>query len=92
LPGRFAFPATFIRGKRKPLKVPTCRKFFSWELWNQSPPEWFEAGVGLGSMSLILLHHLLFHPRSAVGTARLMAQSRITSIQIRCGLRHEETP
>jgi hypothetical protein len=43
-------------------------------------------------MSLILLHHLLFHPRSAVGTARLMAQSRITSTKIRCGLRHEETP
>jgi hypothetical protein len=91
LPGRFAFQAAFIRGTRKLRKVPARWKFFSWELWNQSHPEWFEATVGLGSMSLILLHHPLFHVRSAIGTARLLAQSRITSTQIRCGLRHEET-
>jgi hypothetical protein len=91
LPGRFAFQATFIQGKPNPRKVPARLNSFSLELWNQSPPEWFEATVGLGSMSLILLHHLLFHVRSAIGTARLMAQSRITSTQIRCGLRHEET-
>jgi hypothetical protein len=84
--------ATFIRGKPNPRKVPACLNFFSLELWNQSRPEWFEANVGLGSMSLILLHHLLFHLDLRLDGGVLWRKSH-AGIQIRCDVamrRHYE--
>jgi len=57
----FWLVAAFIREKRNPAKVPTRLKFFSGELWNQNSPNVLN-NFGLGSMSLILLHHLPFQP------------------------------
>jgi len=51
----------FIREKPNPAKVPVRLNFFSAALWNQNSPNVLK-NFGLGSMSLILLHHLLFQP------------------------------
>jgi len=57
----FGLAEAFIWGKRNPAKVPARLKFFSGKLWNQNSPNVLK-NFGLGSMSLILLHHLLFQP------------------------------
>src|SRR6266702_3149468 len=60
LAGAFSFWATFIREKRKPPKVPTPHEIFFAGTREPKPAERFDGIIGLGSMSLILLHHPLF--------------------------------
>jgi len=46
--------------RRPDYQRPCGTELFFWELWNHNHPNGFKE-LGLGSMSLILLHHLLFH-------------------------------
>ena len=59
------------------------------EPWNQKQLSGFKE-LGLGSMSLILLHHLLFLLDLRLDGSSYDAKSH-ASIRIRCGFRHEET-
>jgi hypothetical protein len=62
LPGRFLFAARSIKKIPKPAKVNGASRYgtFFPGWWNQKHLSGFKQ-FGLGSMSLILLHHLLFH-------------------------------
>jgi hypothetical protein len=51
------FSASFILEKRKPKMVPDLGQIFFRGTREPKAAEQFETAIGLGSMSLILLHH-----------------------------------
>jgi hypothetical protein len=71
-------------------KVPPEDQIFSQGRWNQTLPRVLTR-LGLSSIPLILLHHLLFHLDPQADRRFNNAKSH-SSLQIRARTRLEETP